>query len=74
MGKALWTINAIAKTCYACNLLYQIQAHTEPLFKMCNVLQFNYLQDTKLLIFIINCIIIHHLTFLILSPQSQKQM
>ena len=26
-------------------------AHTEPLFKMCNVLKFNDLYDTKLLIF-----------------------
>ena len=41
---------AMRAVCYT-----KYNANTEPLFKMCNVLKFNDLYDTKLLIFIINC-------------------
>ena len=37
---------AMRAVCYT-----KYYAHTEPLFKMCNVLKFNDLYDTKLLIF-----------------------
>ena len=37
---------AMRAVCYT-----KYNAHTEPLFKMCNVLKFNDLYDTKLLIF-----------------------
>ena len=38
--------HAMRAVCYT-----KYNAHTEPLFKMCNVLKFNDLYDTKLLIF-----------------------
>ena len=55
------------------SLYTKYNAHTEPLFKMCNVLKFNDLYDTKLLI-LYHKLLNNDLTFLILIPQFQKQM